>query len=108
MKHLESLESLKVAKRSPTSGIPHEKRENLQVPARVWDLEGGAVCSKNSTFFEAAILLYKDRDASVSVKRLYSVTGTQPVGVGHEYALTEFLRASSLSITGSKLYSKIS
>ena len=45
---------------------------------------------------------------TVSVKRLYSVTGSQLMRVGHEYALTELLRTSSLSITGSKsLYFKL-
>ena len=34
----------------PSPEIPQESRANLRVPARVCDVESGAVCSKNSTF----------------------------------------------------------
>ena len=30
--------------------IPHENRANSRIPGRVGDVEGGAVCSKNSSF----------------------------------------------------------
>ena len=34
----------------PSPEISHESRANLRVPARICDIEDGAVCSKNSTF----------------------------------------------------------
>jgi len=34
----------------PSPEIPHESRANLRVPARICDVEGSAVFSKNSTF----------------------------------------------------------
>ena len=52
MKHLESLERTQRKSQNdrPSPEIPHESRTNSRVPARVCDVEGGVVCSKNSTF----------------------------------------------------------
>ena len=52
MKHLESLESTqkKSLNDRPSPQIRQESRANLRVPAPVFDVEGGAACSKNSTF----------------------------------------------------------
>ena len=49
MKHLESLERTETKSQNdrPSPEIPHESRTNSRVPARVCDVEGGVVCSKN-------------------------------------------------------------
>ena len=49
---LESSENTQIKSQNdrPSPEISHESRANLQVPARICDVEGGAVCSKNSTF----------------------------------------------------------
>ena len=45
------MHSNKVAKRDlPSPEVPRKSRANSRVPARVCDVEGGAVCSKNSAF----------------------------------------------------------
>lgn len=52
MKHLGSSENTQIKSQNdhPSPEIPHESRENAQVPAQVCDIEGGTVCSKNSIF----------------------------------------------------------
>ena len=52
MKHLESSVNTQKGSQNdhPSLKIPHEIRANSWVPARVCDVEGDAVCSKNSTF----------------------------------------------------------
>ena len=52
MKHLESSESTQRKSQNdrPSPEIPQESRAKLRVPARVFDVEGDAACSKNSTF----------------------------------------------------------
>ena len=52
MKHFESSENTRIRTQNehPPPEIPHERRENSRVPARVYDVEGGVVCFKNSTF----------------------------------------------------------
>ena len=52
MKHFESSESIQIKSKNdcPSPEIPHESRTNSRVLARVCDVEGGAICSKNSTF----------------------------------------------------------
>ena len=52
MKHLESSQRTQAKSQNdrPSPEIPHENRTNSRIPARVCDVEGGAVCSKNSTF----------------------------------------------------------
>ena len=49
---LESSENTQIKAQNDRSSpeISHESRANLQVPAQICDIEGGAVCSKNSTF----------------------------------------------------------
>ena len=49
---LESSENTQIKSQNdrPSPEISHESRANLPVPARICDVEGGAVCSKNSTF----------------------------------------------------------
>ena len=49
---LESSENTQIKSQNdrPSPEISRESRANSQVPARVCDVEGGAVCSKNSTF----------------------------------------------------------
>ena len=51
----EALEKLRehsneVANDRPSPEIPHDSRAVSRAPTRVCDVEGGAVCSKNSTF----------------------------------------------------------
>ena len=50
MKHLERKGRTQIESQDnrPSPEIPHERRIHLQVPARVCDVEGGAVCSKHS------------------------------------------------------------
>ena len=52
MKHLESSESSQIKSQNDRTSpeIPHDSCAISRVPARVCDFEGGAVCSKNSTF----------------------------------------------------------
>ena len=52
MKHFESSESIQIKSKNdrPSPGIPHESLTNSRVSARVCDVEGGAICPKNSTF----------------------------------------------------------
>ena len=52
MKHLESSESTQRKSQNdrPSPEIPQESRAKLRAPARVFDVEGDAACSKNSTF----------------------------------------------------------
>ena len=52
MNHLESSESTQIKSQNdrPSPEIPHESRVNLRVLVRFNDIEGGAICSENSTF----------------------------------------------------------
>ena len=52
LEHLERKERAQIKSKNnrPTPEIPHERRINLRVSARVCRVERGAVCSKNSTF----------------------------------------------------------
>ena len=52
MKLLESSVNTQIRSQNdhPSLKIPHEIHANSRVPVRVCDVEGGAVCSKNSTF----------------------------------------------------------
>ena len=49
---LESSENTQIKSQNdrPSPEISHKSRANLQVPARICDVEVRAVCSKNSTF----------------------------------------------------------
>ena len=46
MKHMESSERTQTKSQDdrPSPELPHESRANLRVPARVCEVEGGAVC----------------------------------------------------------------
>ena len=52
MKHLDCSESTQRKSQNdrPSPEIPQESRAKLRIPARVFDVEGDAACSKNSTF----------------------------------------------------------
>ena len=52
MNHLRSSESTQIKSQNdrPSPEIPLESRVNLRVPVRFNDIEGGTICSKNSTF----------------------------------------------------------
>ena len=52
MKHLDCSGSTQRKSQNdrPSPEIPQESRAKLRVPARVFDVEGDAACSKNSTF----------------------------------------------------------
>ena len=69
MKHLESSES---KNDRPSPEIPQESRANSRVPARVCDVEGGAIClSKKSTFVSSTF-----EDARLN-KRIFQESGVK-------------------------------
>ena len=71
MKHLESSESTQIKSQNdrPSSEIPHERRANSRVTARVSDVEGGTVCSEISTFAIICVLSVSYKDKRVSYNK---------------------------------------
>ena len=67
-------QSNKVENDRPSPEIPHDSRTNSRVLARVCDVEGGTICSKNSTFVSITF-----EDGRVN-KRIFQESGVKYPG----------------------------